>query len=315
MRLFGFLLIALPLLTVVSYFVIIDWASDEITNVGIDVTKNVVGDKNKAFAISDWITPSENNAGIQFDDKSWDVNLVNHLGLRSPEITFFMRRGLCLEFAEIFVLMAEAVGMQARVVGTSGESHAWVEIYSNGRWINYDPYLKRYDSYDNPGYYENDLDDGKYHKRLSYVYYRDETGELIDLTKKYTQTGELIVSVTNNGQPSDAEMTIKSHHLKESIGGDWQPLNAFIGTADFRGNFQAELGGNHYTVMAEKFDFPYLTIFRATEEIDLEEGKKTEIELKLQPEVVTETVTIIVIVIVSSLYILSRLIKRKRQQR
>lgn len=56
---------------------------------------------------------------------------------------FERRKGVCQDFAHIMIAACRSQGMHARYVNGlvegEGESHAWVEVYSNGHWLGYDP--------------------------------------------------------------------------------------------------------------------------------------------------------------------------------
>ncbi|MFR9503877.1 MAG: transglutaminase family protein [Rikenellaceae bacterium] len=56
---------------------------------------------------------------------------------------FALGAGVCQDFAHLLIALCRHCGVMARyvvglVVGT-GETHAWVEVYSNGEWFGIDP--------------------------------------------------------------------------------------------------------------------------------------------------------------------------------
>lgn len=61
----------------------------------------------------------------------------------TAEEAWSLRRGVCQDYAHILIALCRLMGIPARyaagfMVG-EGESHAWVEILSNGRWYGLDP--------------------------------------------------------------------------------------------------------------------------------------------------------------------------------
>lgn len=56
---------------------------------------------------------------------------------------YHKRAGVCQDFAHLMIAVCRASGLHARyanglMVG-EGETHAWVEVYQNGKWLGYDP--------------------------------------------------------------------------------------------------------------------------------------------------------------------------------
>lgn len=61
----------------------------------------------------------------------------------TAEEAWSLRRGVCQDYAHILIALCRLMGISARYVAGfmvgEGESHAWVEILSNGRWYGLDP--------------------------------------------------------------------------------------------------------------------------------------------------------------------------------
>lgn len=59
------------------------------------------------------------------------------------EEAFSMKRGVCQDYAHIFLSLAREAGLTARYVSGlpegSGETHAWCEVYADGKWVGIDP--------------------------------------------------------------------------------------------------------------------------------------------------------------------------------
>ncbi len=74
---------------------------------------------------------------VEYDKTYWHKTLP-------AEDTFRGRRGVCDEFANLFISMARSLGMPARYVeglvfnGDKWDFHAWAEVYSGG-WVPVDP--------------------------------------------------------------------------------------------------------------------------------------------------------------------------------
>lgn len=61
----------------------------------------------------------------------------------TAEEALAMRRGVCQDFAHVMLAACRHVGIAARYIagmlGGEGATHAWVEVYDDGRWIGLDP--------------------------------------------------------------------------------------------------------------------------------------------------------------------------------
>jgi len=276
------LLLAVFVIWAAAYFMIFPIAESEMKTISLRITSDSNTDKIKAFTIRDWITDNIDYVG---GNRLSAFNLLAPFGFRNAQTSFLLRQGYCEEFAEIFTIMSKDIGLPARLVATDGEVHAWVEVYSNGKWNTFDPYLKgRNASYGYSGFYEdiNYWTDGNYPKRLSYVYYLDENGQKTNITQKYTVTGELLIKIKKDENVQASIIEIKSHHLMEAIPKDFpSPITTFIGNTNKAGLFDINLGGNNYTIIAKKEIIPFVLSEYGEKEIHLEEGKITELELEL----------------------------------
>lgn len=61
----------------------------------------------------------------------------------TAEQALAQRRGVCQDYAHVMLSVCRAVGLTARYIAGllcgEGATHAWVEVYHNGRWIGLDP--------------------------------------------------------------------------------------------------------------------------------------------------------------------------------
>ncbi|WP_172199493.1 transglutaminase domain-containing protein [Saccharibacillus qingshengii] len=101
-------------------------------------------EKEKAQKLYDWV-----GSRIRYDyDK---VGAYENEGVwheQTPRDTYDTRRGVCIDYARLYAVMARSSGLQVRVVtglGSDGRggygSHAWNEVYlpDEQRWIELDP--------------------------------------------------------------------------------------------------------------------------------------------------------------------------------
>lgn len=168
----------------------------------------------------------------------------------NPSWIFFYTRGMCQEFAVLFVKMAEFAEIVSRLVYNPAEDHEWVEVLIDDNWIHVDPSNNYYNQ---QGVYENG-----WGKQLSYVYTIDSEGEIIDITSRYTGTGRLIVRVVTDNEPvAGAEITVKSRFLMEKYPHMYNSARAIVPRkrqnflTDENGEHVFNLGCNNYTIIAE----------------------------------------------------------------
>lgn len=73
---------------------------------------------------------------FKYDNSVTDVNTT-------AEEAFNIGRGVCQDYAHIFICIARYIGIPARYVTGlmigEGQSHAWVEVMCKNRWIGLDP--------------------------------------------------------------------------------------------------------------------------------------------------------------------------------
>ncbi|GGO02443.1 transglutaminase domain-containing protein [Saccharibacillus kuerlensis] len=101
-------------------------------------------DREKAKDLYHWV-----GTRIQYDyDKVSDYENKGVWHEQTPRDTYDTRRGVCIDYARLYAVMARSVGLQVRVVtglGADGKggygSHAWNEVYipEEDRWIELDP--------------------------------------------------------------------------------------------------------------------------------------------------------------------------------
>ena len=212
-------------------------------------------------------------------------NINTSINEQIPEYVFLAKSGDCVGISNLFVRMSNSVGIPARRIATDGERHSWVEIFSDNKWINFEP--KFYDEkiYDNPKFYVNEWREGNgtYHKRLSFVYWLDGEFKVHDITEKYVETGRLVIKITENHRFIDARVILKSHHLMEAIPAEFKvPLTSLYEKTDSNGIFDKNIGPNKYTIIIERDIIPFLPslfVYKTQREIEVNENNTTEIEI------------------------------------
>ena len=107
------------------------------------VAGNEQNSRKKGNLIYQWITKN-----IKYDDQKATQIGQDPSGIDSGSINAFnTHKGICFDYACLYVSMCRAVGLKVRLVtglGYSGSSwgdHAWNQVYvsEQGRWINVDP--------------------------------------------------------------------------------------------------------------------------------------------------------------------------------
>lgn len=111
-----------------------------IEEAAVKVTKNAHTDEEKARALYDWV-----GTRIVYD---WDkANNYVDKGIwkeQTPVETFDTRKGVCIDVARLYAMMARSVGLDVKVVtglGVTGSGHgphAWNEVKladEGGKWI------------------------------------------------------------------------------------------------------------------------------------------------------------------------------------
>lgn len=118
-------------------------SNSEINNKAIEITAPYKTDREKAKAIYTWI-----GTHIRYDDDKADKIMNKNNVTNSGAIeTFKSRKGICFDYACLYVAMCRAVNIKVRMIigeAYNGEeyiSHAWNQVYlkNQRKWINVDP--------------------------------------------------------------------------------------------------------------------------------------------------------------------------------
>ncbi|CAM4348646.1 transglutaminase-like domain-containing protein [Paenibacillus tarimensis] len=113
---------------------------DEIKEAAVKLTAELESDREKAKALYDWI-----GTRIEYDWDKADNYIENGVWKeQTPDDTFRTRKGVCIDVARLYAVMARTAGLDVKVVtglGADGRGgygpHAWNEVLvsDTGRWI------------------------------------------------------------------------------------------------------------------------------------------------------------------------------------
>ena len=108
--------------------------TSDIENIAKEITKHVYSNKEKAFALFEWVVE---NIKYEYPD-------INH---RGTAYSFKVRKGDCGEFSVIYCALCRAIGIPARTVTClwyDSSGHQWAEIYIDEEgWIPVDTSLAK----------------------------------------------------------------------------------------------------------------------------------------------------------------------------
>lgn len=115
---------------------------ENIESFALEITKGLDTDRQKAYAIYDWI---RNN--IEYDDEKAE-NIVNDTSLyySGAKVAYYKKKGICFDYASLFIAMAIANEISVSLVtglgynGVFWGDHAWNKVYlsEEDRWVNVD---------------------------------------------------------------------------------------------------------------------------------------------------------------------------------
>ncbi|GGA35173.1 transglutaminase domain-containing protein [Paenibacillus physcomitrellae] len=111
---------------------------DDIDAAAAQIVEGADSDREKAEKLYNWI-----GTRIQYDyDKVEAYEKYNDWHEQTPEMTFKTRKGVCIDYARLYAVMARSQGLDVKVItglGYDGQggygSHAWNEVYVDNTWI------------------------------------------------------------------------------------------------------------------------------------------------------------------------------------
>lgn len=109
----------------------------DINEAALQITEDAATDEEKAVALYDWV-----GSRISYDWDKADNYVENGIWKeQTPQETFDTRKGVCIDYARLYAMMARAAGLDVRVVtgmGADGSGgygpHAWNEVMLDGGW-------------------------------------------------------------------------------------------------------------------------------------------------------------------------------------
>ena len=117
-------------------------SNEDIDSFAVSLTRKATNDYQKAKLIYNWIGKE-----IKYDSDKAKMIINNNFKTQSGAIsTFNTRKGICFDYACLYVAMCRANNIKVRIItgkGFNGEtwvSHAWNQVYisEQNRWINVD---------------------------------------------------------------------------------------------------------------------------------------------------------------------------------
>jgi hypothetical protein len=180
-----------------------------------------------------------------------------------PLWSFISRCGACDEYSTLFSRMMGCLGIESRMARDPAENHNWAEVLVGGEWLVVDPVANLVGI--DAGAYENELG-----SNISYVVGRYNNGTEVDLTLRYTNTGRLVISITDYDAAASYGIFISAIH-----GADERPTNAKC-EINSSGSCSVALGGNSYAVGAVKYGI--LPLFDERR-VELKEGETAIVSL------------------------------------
>lgn len=138
-----------------KYEVIDHAIPDDIDAAAADIVRGAKTDEDKARRLYDWV-----GTRVQYDyGKVDDYEQKGIWHEQTPQNTFDTKKGVCIDYARLYAMMARSQGLQVRVVtgqGYNGQGgygpHAWNEVYlsEQKKWVPLDPTWAQSGNWFNP---------------------------------------------------------------------------------------------------------------------------------------------------------------------
>ena len=115
-------------------------SNEAIDHFSRQLVKNAKSSNEKAKLIYEWI-----GINIEYDNDKAQEILNNNFSAKSGAIAAFNeKKGICFDYACLYVAMCRAVDIDVRMItgegfnGVSWVSHAWNQVFVGNKWINVD---------------------------------------------------------------------------------------------------------------------------------------------------------------------------------
>jgi hypothetical protein len=116
----------------------VDSDNQSVVNLVNQIVTPQMGETAKLKAIHDWVA-----GNISYDYQAY---LAGQSQLVPASETLKSKKGVCRDYAFLVAAMSRAAGLQAKVINGqaykdntwAAQSHAWNEVYADGRWVTVD---------------------------------------------------------------------------------------------------------------------------------------------------------------------------------
>jgi hypothetical protein len=269
--LFVFFLIISPPCLLVTFFKFLFGAhiDSQIKLIVEKETSELSTPEEKIQKLSRWF-----NENIQYAEKNDTVFNILRLSICGipEEITFFLKRGRCGEWAYLYLKLLNYSNISGRIISFV-EDHAFVEARINNTWVPIEPPFG-ITSFE---YYKST-------RNVSKAYAR-ENDKFIDVTRNYSYTGILFVRVfdDNNKTVPRANICIFSKYLMLAHPTQYKSHKLSVcNVTDEYGTYKEELGKGIYDIWIWKLDFPYRCLFAERNNYIVSFNKTSEISVGLE---------------------------------
>jgi transglutaminase-like putative cysteine protease len=140
-------------------------SNSEIDKLAVKLTSGETDDKVKANLLYSWV-----GKNISYDNDKASSVLNNNFSIKSGAIEAYnTRKGICFDYACLYVAMCRANGIKVRLItgegfnGVSWVSHAWNQVYlkATNNWINVDTTFYNGGNYFNSKVFQRDHKNSK----------------------------------------------------------------------------------------------------------------------------------------------------------
>ncbi len=217
-----------------------------------NITENITDVDKISLSIMKWEKEYFYNPYSLWDPNStlqkygiYEINGSYRWFIRNAPISWiiFSKLANCEEYAKVFVHLMSKRGIEARLIHTPGEDHAWVEYYSEGYKIVVDP------SGNNVILNKKEFAKGKNWSYIESVSISNVSDKR-DVSDEYIDRGKLNIQVIKEDKPKEGiAVVIKSPYLMETSSERYKkPEIVLINITDDNGKVLFKLGEKKYIV-------------------------------------------------------------------
>jgi len=247
------------------------YIDSKIKDIVQEETRNLSTKEEKIQKLSEWFKRNIDYA--QFNDTFFDLLRKTQICGVPDEVTFFIKKGRCWEWASLYLKLLNYTNISGRIVRFV-EDHTFLEVQTNNTWVPLEPKggITSYDFY-------------KTSRNVSKAY-RIESDKLSDATGSYAETGFLVIKTTNQGiSVPNVKICIFSKYLMLADSKTYKnPQLVFCNYTNEFGIYVEELGKGIYNIEALKFNSPFECSVESIENYTLFPNRLNEITLELENE-------------------------------